>query len=514
MAGNSAYWRRRSELLEAATHEQAGKLTAEIERQFNLAQKAVDEQIEQWYGRFAANNGITLAEARQWLAGKDLAEFKWDVNEYIRHGKDAALNPAYIKQLENASARFHISKLDALKLKIQNTAESLYGQTGQRLTGAFGQIYKDNYYHMVYELQKGANIGWDIAAINQKQVEGVLSKPWTLDKRTFSDRLWTRKQEFIDTLHTQLTQNVILGKPPGDAIKAIAEKFGASKSNAARLVNTESGYFAVKAQHDAFEALDVEEYEVVETLDSLTCPVCGEWDGKHLPMSQFEAGVTAPLYHANCRGCTCPYFADEADYGAQRIARAADGKQYYVPSDMKYSEWKDKFVDGGDKSGLKSAAKSGKVNMSVKPDAGALMEVDMNPAGSVPTATKTETLANSQYEAYKADIHSKIGTEYPLTLNKVHQDRHIEGTKTFDPVRSTLTADPVELIELYAGKSNPVDSNSGKWVQKERFTHTEEIGIWRDIDAGVESRTKNGVIHYSKRGAHVVPGKPNGRRTG
>jgi SPP1 gp7 family putative phage head morphogenesis protein len=392
MAGNSAYWRRRSELLEAATHEQAGKLTAEIERQFNLAQKAVDEQVEQWYGRFAANNGITLAEARQWLTGKDLAEWKWDVNEYIRHGKDAALNPAYIKQLENASARFHISKLDALKLKIQNTAESLYGQTGQRLTGAFEQIYKDNYYHMVYELQKGANIGWDIAAISQKQVESVLSKPWTLDKRTFSDRLWTRKQELIDTLHTQLTQNVILGKPPGDAIKTIAEKFNTSKSNAARLVNTESGYFAVKAQHDAFEALDVEEYEIVETLDSLTCPVCGEWDGKHLPMSQFEAGVTAPLYHANCRGCTCPYFADEADYGTERIARAADGKQYYVPSDMKYPEWKDKFVDGGDKSGLKSAGKSGKVNTLVKPEAGALMNVDMNPVGSVPTATKTETV--------------------------------------------------------------------------------------------------------------------------
>lgn len=33
-------------------------------------------------------------------------------------------------------------------------------------------------------------------------------------------------------------------------------------------------------------------------------------------------------------------------------ARDGDGQTYYVPSDMKYPEWKKKFVEGGDKEGL------------------------------------------------------------------------------------------------------------------------------------------------------------------
>jgi SPP1 gp7 family putative phage head morphogenesis protein len=337
MAKSSEYWRQRAEFLEDAKNRAAGRYTAEIEKQFNLARKTLDEQIEQWYGRFADNNGITLSEARKWLTGKDLAEFKWDVNEYIKHGKEAALNPAFVKQLENASARFHISRLEALKLKTQNTIEQLYNGVQAGSGSLFGKIYKDSYYHTAYELQKGFNIGFDVAALSDKHVESVLSKPWTLDKRTFSDRIWQQKNNLITEIHTRLTQNAILGTPPEEAIRAIAKRFNVSKHQAGRLVMTESAYFMNAAQIDAYKTLDVEEFEIIGTLDNRICPECGPLDGKHLPTSQFEPGVTAPPYHCFCRCCTAPYFSDN---GGERFARDAEGKGYYVPADMKYTEWK------------------------------------------------------------------------------------------------------------------------------------------------------------------------------
>jgi hypothetical protein len=211
-------------------------LTAEVQHQFDLAQKTLDEQIEQWYGRFAKNNEITLVEARQWLKGRDLAEFRWDVDTYIKYGKENALSGQWVKQLENASAKFHISKLESLKMKTQNTLERLYGQTEKRMTSAFAGIYKNSCYRTISTLQQGFNVGWDVAAINEKALESVISKPWTLDKTTFSDRIWKQKQALVDEVHTQLTQNLILGKSPDKAIAAIARKFGASRSNAARLV--------------------------------------------------------------------------------------------------------------------------------------------------------------------------------------------------------------------------------------------------------------------------------------
>jgi SPP1 gp7 family putative phage head morphogenesis protein len=203
------------------------------------------------------------------------------------------------------------------------------------------------------------NLGWDISGIDPDKVKSVLAKPWTLDNATFSDRLWARKNLLIDTLHTQLTQAMILGTPLDRVTAAAAAALGASKANASRLVRTEMGFFAVKAQRDALGALDVEEYQVVETLDGKTCPTCGAMDGKHFPMAQFQAGVTAPLFHPNCRGCVSPYFEDEADYATRRIARDENGKNYYVRGDMSYAEWKKAFVDGGGKTGLQNAAESG-----------------------------------------------------------------------------------------------------------------------------------------------------------
>ena len=336
------YWKRRAELLEGARHREAGRYTREIERLFNLAQKTLTEQIEQWYARFAKNNEITMSEARQWLKGKDLAEFKWDVHEYIRRGKENAVNGQWMKQLENASARFHISKLEALKLKTRATVEQLYGRTMGNTRSFFGDVYRESYYHTAFEIQKGFSTAWDIASPSVKQIESVLSKPWTLDNRTFSDRIWQHKQGLLSEVHTQLSQNMILGRAPDKSINAIAKKFETSKSNAGRLIMTESAYFAGDAQRRAYETLGVDEFEFLCALDELTCPVCGAMDGRHFPTSQAEPGVNVEPLHPRCRCTTVPYFAD--DHGS-RIARdAKTKKQYYVPQDMKYSEWKEKYV--------------------------------------------------------------------------------------------------------------------------------------------------------------------------
>ncbi|MBR2594077.1 MAG: minor capsid protein [Firmicutes bacterium] len=114
---------------------------------------------------------------------------------------------------------------------------------------------------------------------------------------------------------------------------------------------TKEAYFSSLAQKECFEDLDVEEYEIVATLDNRTSELCQEMDGQRFPMKDFEAGVTAPPFHVNCRSTTCPYFNDEFSVG-ERAARDENGEVYYVPSDMTYPKWKEAFVDGGSKENL------------------------------------------------------------------------------------------------------------------------------------------------------------------
>lgn len=139
----------------------------------------------------------------------------------------------------------------------------------------------------------------------------------------------------------------ITGEAPNRAIQEIAKNMNVSRSQAGRLVMTESAAFAGRARADCMKSLGVEEFEVVESLDHITCDYCQSMDGKHFPMGDFQIGVTAPPFHPNCRGCTCPYFDDEFTTGEERAARGDDGKVYYVQSDMTYEEWEKSFVDSG-----------------------------------------------------------------------------------------------------------------------------------------------------------------------
>lgn len=92
MMKNSDYWRKRFVQMENAQNQLASKNCADIEKFYRDAQKQLEGQIARWYQRFADNNKISMAEARKWLTGADLDEFKWDVQDYIKYGEENAVN--------------------------------------------------------------------------------------------------------------------------------------------------------------------------------------------------------------------------------------------------------------------------------------------------------------------------------------------------------------------------------------------------------------------------------------
>lgn len=353
---NAEYWKQRFTQLEAAQNRKGATAYLEMEKQYKAAQNELEAQIARWYQRFADSNGISLAQAKQWLKGHDLAEFKWDVKEYIKYGKENAINGAWMQELENASSKFHISRLEALQIQTQNSLETMFAQQMGTMKKALSDVYASGYYHTAYAVQQGFGLGWDIAGLDQAQIEKVLSKPWAVDGYNFSTRIWNSKTKLIGEVHNELSKNLLTGADPQKAIDSLAKKMGTSKSNAGRLVMTEQAYFSSAAQKDCFNDLDVEEYEIVATLDSHTSDICRSLDGKVFKMSDYKPGVTAPPFHVYCRSTTAPHFKDNFDAG-ERAARGADGKTYYVPDDVTYSEWKKAFVDG-DKSGFAEVQKN------------------------------------------------------------------------------------------------------------------------------------------------------------
>lgn len=359
----SAYWKKRFEALENASNTYGQQTFRQIEPVFDKAQKEIQGQIESWYGRYAKNNIITMNEARKQLSTTELKEFRWDVKDYIKYGRENDLNQMWMKELENASARVHVNRLYALKVRTQQALEVAFGNEIDCIDAMARKVFTEDYYHSIFEIQKGFNIGWEIGQIDSRKLETLISKPWAADGKNFSERIWGQRTQLVSELHNQLTRTCILGKAPDDAINAISKKFKTTKNQAGRLVMTEQAYFHSVAQKDAFNDLDVEEFEVVATLDSHTSEICQEMDGKHFPMTDYQPGVTAPPFHVWCRSVTVPYFED--NYTGERAARDEDGNTYYVPDSMTYKDWKKAMVDG-DTTGLKETGKNSKIDLKDK----------------------------------------------------------------------------------------------------------------------------------------------------
>lgn len=384
------YWRGRFSLLEDAAHVRADQCVDGLEAIYRDAERSVQADLERWYGRFAANNNVSLFEARKMLTTGQLEEFKWNVDQYIKIGQQANLSPEWLKKLENASARFHISRLEAVQMQIQQQIELLYGNQVDSIDSLLKEIVSNGYTQTAYEIQKGLGLGWDITALDQKKLETLLSRPWTGDKKTFRDRCWEQKAGLVSGVQTTLTQGLLRGDSVHKLTESIRGRFGVSRYQAGRLVRTETTYFNAVSSRETYKDIGVEQIEILETLDGYTCDLCADFDGTVIPLSQFEPGVTVPPFHPNCRGTTCPHY-DDMD--GKRIARNAENEVYYVPSSMDYQTWKKTFVDGGAKTGLTAAA----VGATMKPKAKKTVE-------DCTTVDEVEALMREQGWFYKTTL--------------------------------------------------------------------------------------------------------------
>ena len=342
---NRDYWRIRFEQLEESLLDQGDKCYQEIKYQYQVALSNIEKDLSYWYHRFAINNETTLSDVNRLLNSKEIKELKWTVQEYIKYGQENAVNQKWMKELENASAKAHITRLEAMKLQVQHHIEILYDKEIKSVGDIMKNIYENGYYHTAFEIAKGISVASNLAKLDDNRISKVINKPWTTDGLNFSKRIWGKhRPQLINELHTHLTQSIIRGEDPQKAINAIAKKFDVSKKQAGNLIMTESAFFASASQKDCYNDLDVEKYEIVATLDLKTSKTCRYLDGKVFEMKDYEVGVTAPPFHNYCRTVTAPYFNDEFTANEKRIARNSDGQVYYVDANMKYNEWYDKYV--------------------------------------------------------------------------------------------------------------------------------------------------------------------------
>ncbi len=413
---SSEYWKLRFQALEEESYQKGEACRKDIQEQFRIAANHITREIEHWYQRLADNNNISLVAAKQLLKQNELKEFQWSVKQYIKAGKENAIDQRWMKQLENASARYHISHLEAMKLQMQQHCESLCTTYQNNVTDFLKESYQDTFYRTAYEIQKGTGIGSNFTKLDQRKIDAVLSKPWAADGSNFSNRIWKNKEKLVKELHTELSQSLIRGESPDKAIKHLTEKMEVSEKQVKRLVLTELAAIRSKSRLDSYKALDVEQYQIIAIIDSKTSELCQELNRKVFLLKDYEVGITAPPFHVCCRSDIIPYYGDDKDSNKE-VTRKNNSAKKAISKDMDYKEWKKSFVKELDLKGSQSTVEK-KSELDI---------IKINLKKQLETLTKEEKRILEEYSGFLAQVLNRaIQLNKPLSAELQRKKKVLE----------------------------------------------------------------------------------------
>lgn len=335
------YWKNRFLKTTKDIFDSNDQYVAEIFRMYKGATESINRDI---VGILNSMEEVSMSEAKKLLNKKEVKGFRNNLSDFKSASK-GFITPDLEKELDIASRRVRISRLQAMQLSLKSNVAVMLNKEQKKLFAHLSNQYTSSFYKDLYGLQRITGYK-NVNKLSQEFVEEVLNTSWANDGKNFSDRIWARKDKLLNSLDTDLRQGLITGKSPDKIAEEIAHKLDVSKSNAKRLVQTESAAIHSRARKAMYERMGVEKYKIVATLDLRTSDICREMDGKIFKTKDYEERVTAPHFHVNCRTTTIPYFDDDIqdEIVERRAARdMRTGKSTTVP-DMTYKTWFKRYV--------------------------------------------------------------------------------------------------------------------------------------------------------------------------
>ncbi|HAR84457.1 hypothetical protein IO99_00555 [Clostridium sulfidigenes] len=337
---NSEYWKQRQEAKFLKSEKDIIEFHNGLVKSFRRAKKSIHSVINNFYIRYADNNELTYDVAMEELNFDELKELKDELGKFKALALDSI--GEFNLELENMSMRARITRYQALEMQIDAILNNLYDIDYEAYgTDKFIEIYKDQYYRTIFNIEQYKGFHSEFAQISNRAVEELINYPFS--GASYSDRLWRQKDDLIFKLKDSLMDTIIKGTNPKELSEGFAHHFGNKEHEAYRLLQMENAFIVEQATLKGYSEDGIEKYEILATLDLKTSDICRRQDGKIYDVKKALTGVNSPPFHWFCRTTTIPHIQD--DEAGKRIARnPITGKNYTVPAEMKYEQWYNKYV--------------------------------------------------------------------------------------------------------------------------------------------------------------------------
>nr|DAY23167.1 MAG TPA: minor capsid protein [Caudoviricetes sp.] len=297
------YWTERALQQEQNAQIVADRYMAQIGQSLADYKHQLVSEIEKFYARYAVDNKMTHAEAKQYLTDKERREFK---NVTLERFREMALNPDTPTPLLDALGyRHRISRKEALLAEIERLTAELYGKPEgihDKVTEALSDVYIKGKIHQAKNLAHFGIIEKPILGVDA--VKHKMASNWS--GKTFSTNVWGHDAAVYKSISDTINKGLTGGWSIDRMARALSERTGVAYHRADTLVRTETTFYNNLATLDSIKELGGDHYEIVAVLDSRTSEICRLENHEVHSVKEYEPGRTAPPFHVRCRSTIRP----------------------------------------------------------------------------------------------------------------------------------------------------------------------------------------------------------------
>ena len=318
------YWTERALQQEQNAQIVADRYMAQIGQSLADYKHQLVSEIEKFYARYAVDNKMTHAEAKQYLTDKERREFKHVTLERFR---EMALNPDTPTPLLDAlSYRHRISRKEALLAEIERLTAELYGKSDgihDKVTEALSDVYIKGKIHQAKNLAHFGIIEKPILGVDA--VKHKMASNWS--GKTFSTNVWGHDAAVYKSISDTINKGLTGGWSIDRMARALSERTGVAYHRADTLVRTETTFYNNLATLDTIKELGGDHYEIVAVLDSRTSEICRLENHEVRSVKEYEPGRTAPPFHVRCRSTIRPAVKSDKKGKTDKTDRAEETEQ-------------------------------------------------------------------------------------------------------------------------------------------------------------------------------------------
>lgn len=299
----SRYWEEREQANKRRYNRADKEAQKEVREIHKRMQDEIQKDIDAFFGKYAAEEGITLAEAKRRVSKLDIEAFERKAKKYV---EDRDFSEQANAEMKLYNLTMKVNRLELLKaeigLEMIKAHDEINGLTDRVLLERAEEEYRRQAGILGDTVQ-------DIAGRARRLADA------SFHNATWKDRAWTNHAELKANLDVLLQRGLIRGDNPRQLARSLRKSLGVDLNKCERLMVTELARVQIDASIDSFKQNGFEQYRYITCGYGDACENCKALSDKIFKIKDMQVGENAPPMHPWCHCSIAPY-EDSEEYDA------------------------------------------------------------------------------------------------------------------------------------------------------------------------------------------------------